>query len=144
MIPKLVNYEEQVTENDINNFELKYCIKLPKEYKEFLLETNGGMTDSQYFEFKANWDYVVGVTFFSLVELKNKIVYYGSPYYDTPENIFPIAEDQAQNLICISLKAEDYGKIYLWEAQFVEEIPDYSNIFFISNTLDELFQQIKS
>lgn len=139
---KLINYDGYIKKDDIKEFIKRYELKLPIDYVDFLLTTNGGMTDSLYFEFEANWDYGVKVVFFSLQNLENR--FYNDTFYnDTPENIFPIGEDQAQNLICISLKDDDYGKIYFWEAQFVEDIPDYSNIFFIADNLEIFFNMFK-
>lgn len=44
-----------INQADIDNFEKKYNLSLPSDYKSFLLDTNGGkLDDNIYFEFNNN------------------------------------------------------------------------------------------
>lgn len=43
-----------LTDADLNRFEAEHGFKLPPKYREFLLFTNGGVPEFEYFEMKGN------------------------------------------------------------------------------------------
>jgi hypothetical protein len=62
-----------------------------------------------------------------------------------PDNFLAIGGDDLGNLICLSVKGEDFGKVYFWNRDWevVEGIPDYSNVTLVADSfsqfLDELY-----
>lgn len=105
---------------DIESFEAKYAIALPKEYKEFLLEYNGGAptpSTNKIPETDVQWLYGIhnGENWASLewnIEtLKNRI----------PENTLPIAGDSLGNSFLLSLNNDTYGEIWFWDHELEGE-----------------------
>lgn len=109
-----INSGKKITTNDVENVERGFNIQLPKEYKDFLLRTNGGRPDKLFFS-KDSSDYVLN-EFFPLSNSPFSFEQYFSDFR-VDQNILskslaPIAEDAFGNLICISIGKNDYGYIY--------------------------------
>jgi len=107
-----------ITESDISVIENKYNFILPREYRAFLLNINGGIPSKRYYvNEKLDYSYVIDL-FLSI--RANNLSF--EEYYEDykiqskllPERMVPIAEDAFGNLICVSIKGEDTGSIYFW------------------------------
>ncbi|MEJ0101541.1 MAG: SMI1/KNR4 family protein [Bacteroidota bacterium] len=62
-----------------------------------------------------------------------------SEYKDQlPEGYLPICDGEPGDLICISLKAEDHGKIYYWH----HESPPNNDLFLITDSFEDFFFKI--
>ncbi|MGL5784970.1 MAG: SMI1/KNR4 family protein, partial [Alphaproteobacteria bacterium] len=66
-----------------------------------------------------------------------------------PLNTIPIANDQNGNLVLLSVKGSDRGKIYFWDHEMEAdtdhgETPDYSNLTLVADSFDEFIQNLKS
>jgi len=142
-----------VTKEVINNFERENNISLPEDYIEFLLKNNGGMFIYDYvnFDFKdklgdntAIVDIFYGINYpADVYDLKTML---NRTRDRMPNNIIPIANDPGGNKICISIKGEDYGKVYFWDHEFEadeDEKPDYRNLSLIANSFTEFFKLLK-
>ena len=141
----------KIEEKLIIDFEKKFEINLPKDYKEFMIENNGGESDNDLF-----FDFYDNVTqknnssvirsFFRIYEIKNnKIV------YDDLEKIckimweegtldkkmLPIADDPGGNVICISLFSEDYGTVYFANHEYEDSDTGYLFVSKIANSFSE-------
>src|SRR5260221_2493440 len=94
---------------DLVSFEKSFNIKLPQNYREFLLRHNGGRPEPSVFkikEYPSNDNIGVVDTFLGISEksedsLQNYIKAYSNRL---PKNIIPIAYDPGGNLICISIE----------------------------------------
>lgn len=147
---KIVN-GYKIKDEIIMKFEEKFGISLPKDYKEFMLENNGGETEDDYLfdfydnVFKKNNTSVVR-SFFRLYEDKNDDV-----VYDDLEKIceimwkeetlspksLPIADDPGSNVIYMSLKEEDYGAIYFANHEYEDSETGYLFPSKISSSFSE-------
>lgn len=120
-----------IAEKDIINLEATLDIKLPEEYRKFLLEFNGGRPTPRGFKTidkkvhsrvkmfiplgienhqnleKVYLEYVVG----------NKI----------PNTVFPIAIDPLENFILLSLDKKNFGTVLFWDR--MEEKEGYTASF---------------
>lgn len=127
----------------LKSLEKTWVFKLPKDYREFLLKYNGGKPSSNCFSFSDDeTDGSVIQSFFGIHGMDNyDLLYeYQNVYKDRiPDNCFPIACDSFGNLILISVKGPDRGKIYFWdhEEEAYEDVPDYSNLTLIADSFDE-------
>ncbi|MWC31271.1 SMI1/KNR4 family protein [Paenibacillus sp. MMS18-CY102] len=114
---------------DIKDFENKHSIQLPNEYKQFLMFKNGGRTEQRRFTTndatkKGKITSSVSM-FFPLskeneVNIEEKFEGYNLTRI-VPSNLFPIALDPVQGLICLSIEGEDEGSVYHCDMDYFDE-----------------------
>ncbi|MBZ0282106.1 MAG: SMI1/KNR4 family protein [Anaerolineae bacterium] len=128
-------------------FQNENKIKLPKDYKGFLLKNNGGKPKPNAFKVDANIGedevrFFFGITNAATEVNINKIIktYQGR----LPANFLPIAAGLGVDLICLSVKGEDYGKIYYWDHnwEITEGVPDYSNVYLLADSFDGFLNKL--
>ena len=124
---KISDSEKQVSVLDFLEFERKYNISLPNNYKSFIKKYNGGYTDeSDYVDNFLSLKY--GVVKIELLIDTHQII-----ENNIPSNYLPIALDWSDNPITINLnEGNDYGKIVKFYFDTDEE-PEI-----IANSLEEL------
>ncbi len=114
---------------NIEDFENKYGILLPDDYKQFLLSKNGGKTEQR--RFKTNDTTKKGVItssvsmFFPLsieneINLEEKLRSYNLMQV-VPSNFLPIGIDPAGSLICLSIDGKERGSVYHCDMDYFEE-----------------------
>ena len=140
--------------NNVTAEQIMICLEdlwgfgLPKSYRSFLLsgpqdhsgkifmfkeETDNGSVLSDYFKFEKGYAR-------NILQMQT---FSGSR---VPSNMFPIASDQCGNLILLSVKGPDRGKIYFWDHEMEAdegEVPDYSNLTLIADSFEEFIEGLK-
>lgn len=131
---------------EINTFEYTQNIILPEDYKNFLIEFNGGKPVVRRFET------IDGKHTSSLMLLfpitKNSEPNLISMYNEfnreqiIPSNLLAIGNDPIDNIICISTSGNDVGCVYYWSVdmeEFDEEDfqPSYKYMSLIANSFTE-------
>jgi hypothetical protein len=143
-----------MTQNDLSiqiflsAVEEMWGFNLPKDYREFLLKTNGGQPEKPLFSFYEQdhgscIDHFFGIkkSFNDNILLKQK-----NAGIRFPDNFLPIAREICGNLILLSVKNADRGKIYFWDHEMEAdegEIPDYSNLTLIANSFEEFIASLR-
>jgi hypothetical protein len=136
-------------EDDIRSLEQKVGYSLPDDYRQFLLQYNGGVPKPECFEFitsSGEEDSLVRV-FYSLNG--------NDPYYDLlstvfetegdiPESCLPIGEDPFGNLILLELSGNYRGQVYFWDHESERGDDLRANIFLIANSFTEFTQKLFS
>lgn len=130
--------------NDIVEFESRNNIILPKDYKDFLFDHNGGIP-SPNIEPNAKSDvrFIYGMV---------KEPYYASIFQaiDTFKNripswYIPIANDSGGNLYLMSLFKDNHGLIAFWrhEEETEGDADQYfDNMSIVANTFSEFINQL--
>ncbi|MFJ1435834.1 SMI1/KNR4 family protein [Capnocytophaga canimorsus] len=132
--------EQKLTLADMDDFERKIGLKLPQDFKEHYLKFNGGYP---------SFEYVKGLRNIFTINGFDSIKYGALPIEKLIDdfresgvnfnNKIPFASDNGDNIFLISLDDSDYGKIYIIEAEFLEDknyilvsesFPDFLNSFF--------------
>jgi hypothetical protein len=141
---KLQDSSPTLSKETLECLESFWEFSLPDSYKIFLLEKNGGYPEKKYFDFKNQDDGSVlqgflGITPKEHLNLLETLKIYSGRI---PTWSFPIAYDTFGNLILISVKGPDRGKIYFWDHELEAdpaqgETPDYSNLTLIADSFDE-------
>lgn len=146
--------EFQVQLDDISRLEdIKKC-NIPNDYKDFLLNYNGGRPEFDTFETKEDFpfrehsfsdiQYFFGMTdngdgydiLKKMRVLNNRI----------PQELLPIACDSCGNVICLGIKGETYGKVFFWDHE--NEIdedgkePWWENITLIADSFTDLINNL--
>ena len=106
-----------ITEADILSLEKDFNIILPVEYKNFLMENNGG--EPQSHDYQVNGEYFDDIGWFFGIreypathDLKTENI---ESQNAIPPHYFCIGVSYGGNLICLSLKEEEFGSIYRWD-----------------------------
>ncbi|MGL4426376.1 MAG: SMI1/KNR4 family protein [Alphaproteobacteria bacterium] len=138
----------------LKTFEQYLGFYFPKEYREFLKKHNGGRPKKRMvFDFKDKDPYggsVLSVFFGFVPDEYENILLSLKMYQDRiPWNTFPVADDTFGNLVLLSVKGPDRGKIYFWDHELEVntdhgETPDYSNLTLVADSFDEFIQNLKS
>ncbi|MGC4001995.1 MAG: SMI1/KNR4 family protein [Pirellulales bacterium] len=129
------------TSEDIQSFEARRKTSLPKDYKRFLAEWNGGRPRPRQFE-GPNGERSVLHFFFTLDPAAE--YYYIEEEIDTfkdrlPAGFLPIASDPFGNLVLLALTPGKFGEIHFWEheAETDEGKPLGERIAFISSNFTD-------
>lgn len=124
----VVESEPQITNSDIENAEVTLKLKLPKEYKSFLLKHNGGhpIKDMypiiEVFDFhRYGWGtssvYDCGISWFYAIydgEYNNFIKENRCKENPMQDDFVIIGCNSGGDEICIGIKENNFGKVYYW------------------------------
>lgn len=134
-------------EKFLSSVEQFWQFKLPQDYRKFLLCYNGGYPCKTIFNFDDSSSVIDCFYGFMKDFIKNILIKYRDIGIRYPINTLPIGDDVFGNLILLSVKGPDRGKIYFWDHEMeVEdgETPDYSNLTLIADSFDEFINSLKS
>ncbi|MFJ1431821.1 SMI1/KNR4 family protein [Capnocytophaga canimorsus] len=132
--------EQKLTSADIDDFERKIGLKLPQDFKEHYLKFNGGYPSFEYVKGLRNIFTINGFDSikYGALPIEKLIDDFRESGVDF-NNKIPFANDNGDNIFLISLDDSDYGKIYIIEAEFLEDknyilvsesFTDFLNSFF--------------
>lgn len=122
MTPQIKRPGVRLQEKTLAEFERKHGFLLPTTYRAFLLQHNGGTPEPSSFCRKRSKEPSEVCRYFfglrsgrSYAEMEDALeTYLGEDETRIPRRLLPIAEDPFGNLICLSLRGEDAGKVYFW------------------------------
>jgi hypothetical protein len=137
---------KHLTEGDIFVLEQRLNILLPKSYRRFLLEVNGGQPKPNAFPIHNFSRDTHGLLdhFFSWDpdDVDYDIVENAQVFRNRmPTELLPIAFDPGGNLLCLAVSGDNIGKVYYWDHEDEYppgETPDYHNLYFVANDFDDL------
>ncbi|ATA77236.1 hypothetical protein CAPN010_01090 [Capnocytophaga cynodegmi] len=132
--------EQKLTLADMDDFERKIGLKLPQDFKEHYLKFNGGYPSFEYVKGLRNIFTINGFDSikYGALPIEKLIDDFRESGVDF-NNKIPFANDNGDNIFLISLDDSDYGKIYIIEAEFLEDknyilvsesFTDFLNSFF--------------
>lgn len=135
----------KLSEIELNDFEKENNIRLPNDYKGFLLEFNGGIPIPN-----TNAKPSTVVTYILGMHIGD---YYASLYKHIdmfknrlPVSTFPMATDPFGNLFIMSLHPQGFGHIYFWEHEGEPEYQDghyTDNCTFVAYSFTEFINNLK-
>ena len=138
--------ENKVTIEGIDKFENRNNVVLSNEYKEFLLEYNGGDVDPSSFYIEEIDNEDAACKFYGINISKYNYCYdldrniEGSSYaeYFLHDEFIAIACGGGGNEVCLGIKpdSEYFGKIYYYIHDLGDEDP-LENICFLANSFNE-------
>jgi hypothetical protein len=136
----------EISEAELAAFEQQLSIRLPDDYRKFLLRYNAAKVRSNLFWIPAENEENSVRYFFGICPEDDwgdlhstRLDYQGRvvPF------LLPIGTDEDSSLICISIRSEDYGKIYFWERhQENMDAPDNSNVHWLADSFSEFLEKL--
>lgn len=132
------NIYPAVTEDQIENFESVFSVRLPHDYRKFLLENNGGVPDCIYY-IKDGADVVLN-EFLPMKFGMFSIEGYLNDFEFHKQQLVPIAEDMFGNILLIDCTSVS-GKIFTWnhETTSISYVAEGFNYFL--NNLQSEFEE---
>lgn len=125
----------KINEKDIIDLEYKLSLNLPKDYRDFLLSTNGGKPSPNIFK-TLNGEYETDIHYFYGINSEIYDLYKNciNIIDRIPVNFFPIANDSLGNFILIDCKGEG---VYLFDHEIELKI-------FIANSFTSFVNNLYS
>ncbi len=150
-----IQTETPVTLLEIEKIEQLVDLKFPTEYKNHLLQFNGGQCSPNVFSFSENGeitdscvDWFLAIYNGQYDNLTKYIYTYKIDEKRLPKQIVPIAHDPGGNLICISCGKKDYGCIYFWDHENevdykISNDNDLSNLYFMAGSFNDFINGLR-
>ena len=134
---RIFKFDSTKIEEEIESFEKKNEMCLPREYKKFLLKYNGGNTIDTRFKINEVSSDIRAFYGFKNVPKNYDIVSFTDIDFFLEKGLFPIAEDSLGNKIVIGVKNKNQENIYFFD----HELSEFS---YVINNLKLFFGKIKS
>ncbi|MEK4077564.1 SMI1/KNR4 family protein [Paenibacillus sp. FSL R5-0486] len=140
----IYNTNEKIKLKNIEEFEAKYDVVLPVQYRDFLLEYNGGNVKPNVFKISDDEGETALNTLYGLDinesydELSSV---FDSLYGEIPNEFISIGDDSGGNQICLGTSEEYAGKIYIF-LHDIEPTEKISNMFLISDSFDSFLDSL--
>lgn len=145
-------FNKKVTPEEIVGLEARWNVKLPDAYKRFLLETNGGEPEPNYFEIPEVPNAGSIVDYFNGISVSTP---YGNldaaldMYQDRlPDGFIAIGADPGGNVLCLGITMPHLGKLYYWDHH--DELDkrgrskkDMSNMYWLADDLYDFLDNLR-
>ncbi len=109
-----------LTDDGLKAFEQKHSVQLPKNYRDFLLSSNGAFPSPNCVTFEEDERITASdvFCFFAIGDERPGLSL--DWHYDTfkdriPKSTVPIGRDSSGNLWLLSLRSDDAGSIFFWD-----------------------------
>jgi hypothetical protein len=139
------------SESDVAAFEARHRIRLPADYREFLLKSNGGHVDGTYnIEISPQAGSTTLQQFYRVrdgsrstqtLEYMRSLV--GSRL---PPALLGIGSDLGGAEICLGIDGSEYGKVFFWDPGFDfddTQHGSFENIHEVAPTFSEFLRRIR-
>ncbi|MDR1935280.1 MAG: SMI1/KNR4 family protein [Candidatus Accumulibacter sp.] len=139
---KIKNYGKGNIEN-INKIEKEFGIKLPNDYKEYLLNNNGVMIGEACFYLKELKQYILMGVFYGIGTENNTIdiIKINKEFEDDiMENTLLIGEDDGGGMILLIFDGSNDGIWYYDHSYFFKQSTDELNTYYICETFTEFME----
>jgi hypothetical protein len=139
----------QYNKDMMKRFETLAGLNLTKEYLDFLVKYNGGISESNIVEL--NHDEIQSfsiTTFFGLgIDENNDIVkQFNLLNKRVPQGCLPIARVEGGKIICINLNSEKNGHIFLWNHEtelLYKDDMTIDKLLPVANSFTEFLDKVK-
>jgi ankyrin repeat protein len=156
MKPSIIRQGNKLTPARLAKVEKQFGIRLPKEYRAFMLANNGGEPEPSGVCRKRSKAPSLSCSYFFSIDAERSYEDWVSAYEGMknsvevvlPKRIVPIGDDSGGNVFCISVSGKDEGKIYWWfhEHAFVPDpprrvVPDMTGITLVADSFEAFLNQ---
>lgn len=125
---------------NIDQLEIDLKFKLPTEYRDFVLEFNGGKPIPNKFKISESQEesrvsFFYGISTDKDFNILRNFALFENVYM---EKYLPIGEDPGGDLICLDVSGENEGKIYFWD----HEVAPPNNLYLVANSFTEFLEKL--
>jgi hypothetical protein len=130
----------------IENVEREFSRRLPDDYKQFLLEFNGGKPETNEFDVPATKtgsgvNFVYGIL---ATGRDGDLVHEQRLLKDRlPSGVIAIADAEGGNRVCLSLRNEDFGTVFFWDHELESEEDKAAGLAQVAVSFDGFFAQLR-
>ncbi|MTD29436.1 SMI1/KNR4 family protein [Erwinia sorbitola] len=125
--------EKKLSQDDFFEFESFFRRELPEEFKRFYLTNNGGYLPENFTGYPFLFNGFISIKYGKApIEKTYCDLITGFPQL---KNLIPFADDSGGNCFLLSLRDEDYGKIYIW-------LMDEKKLIFVSDSFKEFIDEL--
>jgi len=151
---KLTESGGRLSAADLDAVEARYHLKLPPDYRQFLLMGNGGEPDRCLFRFKGKRTYTESVRYFLSISDDPDISFHR--YFNRykvdekrlPDAVIPVAFDSGGNLVCLAVSGKKAGTVYFWDHEGEEDSPRAvergKNLAVVADSFREFIDDLKA
>lgn len=141
---KVTSSNENLSLEQIEQFEARNNLKLPEKYKSFLLQWNGGYTEPSLFRISEEQGASVVNVLNGIGDMYDNLDKVIDIYeYRLPEGFIPIGDDPGGNVICLGTKEPYTETIYFWDhEEEPEDSEDMSNMYLLANDIFEFLDNL--
>jgi hypothetical protein len=139
---KIVRIHDKVSLEQVENFEKNNNIELPRLYKDFLLEYNGGRVEPNVFKISSDEGESALNVFYGIGNMKNNLEKKFEFFEEILEiGFIPIARDSGGNQVCLGTKEEYYDQIFFWkhDEEYDEAI---DNMHYLAKNIQEFIDSL--
>ena len=118
-------------------------VNLPDDYKDFLLEFNGGSPVPDAFPIKGFEEVGTLQVFFGIDrEIESSNLRWNFFQYRSriPSDHLPIACSDTNDLICLSLSDNRYGSVIFWDSMTESSADTFRNIYEVADSFSGLLK----
>ncbi len=149
------NTQLPATLTELDSLECDAGVVFPSEYRNHLLQYNGGQCSPNVFRFSENGkvtssfiDWFLATQREGWGSLKDYIETFKVDEKRIPSHLIPIAFDPGGNLVCLSCAGNDVGAIYFWDHEnevdySAADDNNYSNLYFVANSLHQFLSDLE-
>lgn len=125
---------------EIEKVESELNISFPLEYREFLLNQNGGYPNLTVFSLPDGTDTSAISEFYPIGNMKTNLLKCNK-YFNYDKNFITIADDQGGNQILLRVKGDNIGEIHFF---YHDVDPEEENpMHFLANSLNDFLKNLK-
>ena len=140
----MVNIEkihDNLSIGNLESFEQNQNITLPKDYRDFLLEYNGGYPNPGVYKISDELGESILNIFYGIGSMYDNLEKKFDIFDEILEiGFIPVADDPSGNQICIGINKEYFGQIFHWAHD--EEHDEMENMYFLSNNFNEFLDSL--
>ena len=148
MPPKMYDTLPSPSSSDLDALEQRLQIKLPSEYRAWLLLFNGGQPWPGNLKLEGKRNATENVARFLAVHegpecnFENEYVFWKQTTGRVPGHLVPIADDGCGNLVCLAFVGPDAGKVFFWDHESETEPTSFKNVHLVANTFNDFIQML--
>lgn len=138
----------RIDASQIAEFEAMLKQKLPDDFREFLLQSNGGRAAENSHPAPDPVDEIDVSSFFGILDQQD----YGDLRYmrdlmidRVPDNMLPIADSEGGNMVLLSLRPDTYGQVFYWDHERESnegEPPTFSNMVKVNRSFKKFVEDL--
>ena len=134
--------------SELAALEKKLGLRLPDDYRTFLLTINGGRPRThEVFDIGKKDSSLINMLYSAKRDDHQELTIYKQHLAlegRIPKDLLPIGEDQGSSQICLGIGEKNHGQVFFWDMEDEREQPTYKNVRRIAGSFTEFLDSLYS